>query len=86
MTQDYVNHVITVLQKFDKTGKTIEADTDIAAELDLDSLAVMDVIMELEDGLDISIPLNLIPDIRTVGDLADTIGQLKEETRSEERV
>jgi acyl carrier protein len=80
MTKEYVDHVITVLQKFDKTGKTIEADTDIAAELDLDSLAVMDVIMELEDGLDISIPLNLIPDIRTVGDLADTIGQLKEET------
>ncbi len=80
MTQDYVKHVIAVLQKFDKTGKTIGADTDIAAELDLDSLAVMDVVMELEDGLDISIPLNLIPDIRTVGDLADTIGQLKEET------
>ncbi len=80
MTQDYVDHVITVLQKFDKTGKSIEATTDIAAELDLDSLAVMDVIMELEDGLDISIPLNLIPDIRTVGDLAKTIGQLKEET------
>jgi acyl carrier protein len=80
MTQNYVDHVITVLQKFDKTGKTIEGTTDIAAELDLDSLAVMDVIMELEDGLDISIPLNLIPDIRTVGDLAETIGQLKEET------
>jgi acyl carrier protein len=80
MDQDLVNQVIAVLQKFDKTGKTIEAGTDIAAELDLDSLAVMDVIMELEDSLDISIPLNLIPDIKTVGDLADTIGQLKEES------
>ncbi|MEM8948756.1 MAG: acyl carrier protein [Pseudomonadota bacterium] len=80
MDQDLVNQVIAVLQKFDKTGKTIESGTDIAAELDLDSLAVMDVIMELEDSLDISIPLNLIPDIKTVGDLADTIGQLKEES------
>ena len=80
MDQDLVNQVIAVLQKFDKTGKTIQADTDIAAELDLDSLAVMDVIMELEDSMDISIPLNLIPDIRTVSDLAGTIGQLKEDT------
>ncbi len=80
MDQELVNQVIVVLQKFDKTGKSIEAGTDIAAELDLDSLAVMDVIMELEDSLDISIPLNLIPDIKTVGDLADTIGQLKEES------
>lgn len=80
MDQNTVNHVIAVLKKFDKTGKEIDANTDIAAELDLDSLAVMDVIMELEDSLDISIPLNLIPDIKTVGDLADTIGQLKEES------
>jgi acyl carrier protein len=79
MNEDTVNQVITVLKKFDKTDKTIDVGTDIAAELDLDSLAVMDVIMELEESMDISIPLNLIPDIRTVGDLAETIGQLKEE-------
>lgn len=79
MNEDTVKHVIAVLRKFDKADKKIDTGTDIAAELDLDSLAVMDVIMELEESLDISIPLNLIPDIRTVGDLAETIGQLKEE-------
>ncbi len=79
MNEDTVKQVIAVLKKFDKTDKEIDADTDIAAELDLDSLAVMDVIMDLEESMDISIPLNLIPDIRTVGDLAETIGQLKEE-------
>ena len=79
MNEDTVKQVITVLKKFDKTDKDIDVSTDIAAELDLDSLAVMDVIMDLEESLDISIPLNLIPDIRTVGDLAETIGQLKEE-------
>ena len=79
MNEDIVKQVVTVLRKFDKTDKKIDVSTDIAAELDLDSLAVMDVIMDLEESMDISIPLNLIPDIRTVGDLADTIGQLKEE-------
>jgi len=79
MNEDTVKQVIAVLKKFDKTDKEIGASTDIAAELDLDSLAVMDVIMDLEESMDISIPLNLIPDIRTVGDLAETIGQLKEE-------
>ncbi len=79
MNENTVRQVITVLEKFDKTDTKIDVSTDIAAELDLDSLAVMDVIMDLEESLDISIPLNLIPDIRTVGDLAETIGQLKEE-------
>lgn len=79
MNEDTVNQVVAVLKKFDRTDKKIDVSTDIAAELDLDSLAVMDVIMDLEESMDISIPLNLIPDIRTVGDLAETIGQLKEE-------
>lgn len=75
--QDHVDHVIAVLQKLDGKGRTIEPSTDIAAELDLDSLAIMDAIMELEESQNISIPLHLIPDIRTVGDLAETIGELK---------
>ena len=79
MNEDTVKQVIAVLKKFDKTDKEIDVSTDIAAELDLDSLAVMDVIMDLEESMDISIPLNFIPDIRTVGYLAETIGQLKEE-------
>ena len=78
MNEDTIKQVVTVLEKFDKTNKEIDVSTDIAAELDLDSLAVMDVITELEESMDISIPLNLIPDIRTVGDLAETVVQLKE--------
>jgi acyl carrier protein len=33
----------------------------------------MDLMMELEDRFDVSIPLNLVPEIATVGQLADTI-------------
>lgn len=78
--QDHVDQVITVLQKLDRTGKTIEAGTDITAELDLDSLAIMDAIMALEESENITIPLHLIPDIKTVAELAETIGALKPKT------
>ena len=66
-----------MLQAYNKSGKPIERDTDILEDLEVDSLSVMNFIMKLEDRFDISIPLNVLPDIRTVGDLAATINQLK---------
>ena len=39
--------------------------------------AMMDLMMELEERFDVSIPLNLLPEVRTVGDLVNTVRQLK---------
>jgi acyl carrier protein len=39
----------------------------------MDSLQVMDLMMEVEDRFDVSIPLNMVPEIATVGQLAQTI-------------
>ena len=58
-------------------GQTITAATVISKDLTVDSLAVMDMVMELEDRYDVSIPMNLVVEIRTVGELADTILALR---------
>ena len=57
-------------------GQSITADTVISKDLTVDSLAVMDMVMELEDHFDISIPMNLMAEIQTVDQLADTILKL----------
>jgi len=54
------------------TGKTV-----IAKDLTIDSLAIMDMVMELEDRFDVSIPMNVIAEIHTVDQLADTIQDLR---------
>ena len=43
--------------------------------IDLDS-SVMDFVMELEDEFDITIPLDQIAEVRTVGDLANAVEAL----------
>ena len=58
-------------------GQSITAATVISKDLTVDSLAVMDMVMELEDRYDVSIPMNLVVEIRTVGELADTILALR---------
>jgi acyl carrier protein len=60
-----------------QTGeKPITGQTVIAKDLAIDSLAIMDMVMELEDRFDISIPMNVVAEIHTVDELADTILKL----------
>jgi len=50
------------------TGKTV-----IYKDLSIDSLAVMDIVMELEDRFDVFIPINTVAEIHTVEELASAI-------------
>lgn len=54
----------------------IDEDTDLVADLDLDSLKVMKILEMVEDHFDISIPLNIMPDVRTVKDFVLQIQKL----------
>ena len=72
-----VAEIATALIPFKKTEIEITAATDIARDLNMDSLAVMDLLMELEDKFDVSIPLNMVPEIATVGQLAQTVIESK---------
>lgn len=74
LTRDGIFAEITrLLDRFRAGDGTITSETVIAEDLTMDSLQVMDLMMELEDRFDVSIPLNLVPEIATVGQLADTI-------------
>ncbi len=80
MQHEGFREIVRVLEPFRKQDTPINAETDITTDLELDSLAVMNLLMEIEEKFDISIPLNLIPEIRTVGDLVQVVDQLKGET------
>jgi acyl carrier protein len=54
-------------------SQVIRGATVISKDLAIDSLAVMDMVMELEDRFDVSIPMNTVAEIQTVDELADTI-------------
>lgn len=54
----------------------IGEDTDLLGDLNLDSLQVMNFMLQIEDRFDISIPVSILPDVRTVKDLAVQIERL----------
>ncbi len=61
------------------TRGTVELSdqTHIVNELGLDSVAIMDFVMEIEDRLDVSVPLDRIAEVETVGDLVATMRDLE---------
>jgi len=65
-----------ILQSFVPQGQTVDEDTDLVADLGLDSLKVMKILESIEDRFDISIPLNVLPDVRTVKDFVLQIQKL----------
>jgi acyl carrier protein len=55
----------------------VTPETPIVAGLGLDSVAILDLIMDLEDRFDISIPLDRVAEVQTVGELSRAIEALK---------
>jgi len=64
------------LVAFTQGRSEITADTDLIADLNMDSLRVMNFLLLIEDRFDISIPVNILPDVRTLRDLAAQIEKL----------
>lgn len=74
----YVQFICTLLQTQQKGApKPLSAATDLIADIGLSSLQVMELIEKLEDHFDLSIPLNILPNITTIGDLATSLHELK---------
>ena len=51
----------------------VNLDSAVVEDTGLDSTSVLDFVMELEDEFDISIPLDQIAEVRTVGELAAVV-------------
>ncbi len=60
----------------------LAGDADLMQEADLDSIGVMDLVMEIEDRLDLSIPVETLAEARTINGLRAGISQLAQPTQS----
>ena len=68
--------VLELLGKKVGAARPIGLDSSVFEDTGLDSVSVMDFVMELEDEFDITIPLDRIAEVRTIGDLADAVQTL----------
>ena len=48
----------------------LSEQTRIMDDVGLDSMKVMELVMQIEDSFDVSVPLNILPDVNTIGEFA----------------
>lgn len=58
-----------MIRKYAPPGAALTRTTELSADLSIDSVAAMDLIMEIEDRFEIDIPVNQVSDLRSLGDL-----------------
>ncbi len=71
--------VCELLKPYNPENRPITLQSGIVSDLEVDSVAVFDLVMGLEDHYDVSIPMEMVSDIKTVGELCTAIKQLAEE-------
>ena len=72
-----VEELYDVIAKFNKRGVEMNPETRFVDDLGLDSLTVMELVAEVEDRFDVTLPLNLLPEIHTIDDLARCVMRLR---------
>lgn len=71
--------VCELLKPYNPENRPITMQSGIVSDLEVDSVAVFDLVMGLEDHYDVSIPMEMVSDIKTVGELCSAIKQLAED-------
>ncbi|WP_299399101.1 acyl carrier protein [Pelagibius sp.] len=73
-TADEVHaEVVRLLEPFNPQSVDLQPETDLATDLGMDSVAAMNMVMEVEDRFEIDIPISLLPDVKTLQDLVDAV-------------
>jgi acyl carrier protein len=65
--------VCRLLEPYNTGGVDIGLGTDLSSELNMDSVAAMDLVMEIEDRFEIDFPISLLPEVSYPKDLVALI-------------
>lgn len=69
--------IMAQIEPFNKKGVDVTDATSFMADLEWDSLTIMDFVAAIEDEFDIVITMNMQADIETVGQLVAAVDRLK---------
>jgi acyl carrier protein len=67
--------ICAILEKHAPSTAELTPSTELSGDLNIDSVAAMDLIMEIEDKFGIDIPMNLVSDLRNLQDLVNVVRQ-----------
>ena len=80
-TDDIASRLTSLLATYikqnvtDKTEIELSINTDLTVDLELESIQIMEYVVEIEDDYDISIDLESLSNAKTISDLASIVAR-----------
>ena len=76
--QETYDTVVEIIEPLNSKNIAVTEATRFAADLEWDSLTVLDFVADIEDAFDVIISMNMQAEIETVGQLVDALERLQE--------
>jgi acyl carrier protein len=68
--EEILDQLFELIQPLSEQPIVLSEQTRIMDDVGLDSMKVMELVMQIEDRFDVSVPLNILPDMNTIGEFA----------------
>ena len=68
--EQILDQLYELIQPYSEQSIVLSEQTRIMDDVGLDSMKVMELVMQIEDSFDVSVPLNILPDVTTIGEFA----------------
>jgi len=74
--QEILDQLFELIRPYSEQPIVLSEQTRIIDDVGLNSMKVMELVMQTEEHFDISIPLNILPDVSTIGEFGKHLEQL----------
>ncbi|MCG6898936.1 MAG: acyl carrier protein [Gammaproteobacteria bacterium] len=71
--EEILEQLYELVRPYTKEPIELGEETGLINEVGLDSVKVMELMTAIEDHFDISVPLNILPNVQTIGDFAEQL-------------
>ena len=68
--EEILDQLFELIRPYSGQAVELSEQTRIMDDVGLDSMQVMELVMQIEDHFDVSVPLNILPDVNTIGEFA----------------
>jgi acyl carrier protein len=73
---DILDQLFELVRPYSEQPIELREQTRLIDDVGLNSMKVMELVMQIEDHFDISVPLNILPDVQTIGEFAEHLQTL----------
>ena len=78
--EEILDQLYELIRPYSEQSILLDEQTRIMDDVGLDSMKVMELVMQVEDHFEISVPLNILPDVKTMGEFAKQIEMLLQDS------